>query len=110
MEMRLQIVLERDGKNIDSTDNVKKPLSQKKSGRGRHSFLLYEGGQKILFFYLRGVKNFDLALRGGFKIFVSSFLILPPPYCWVINDQPLRLNRTLLYIFRHLYSIVKSIL
>ena len=40
-DMGLKIVSRIDGKNIDSTDNVKrgqKPLSKKNSGRGRHIF------------------------------------------------------------------------
>ena len=65
-----QILSGRDCKNINSTDNVKsgqKSINSEKVGKG-------------------GVKYFDLALKGGIKIFVASFLIQPPPYCWVIND------------------------
>ena len=64
--------------NIDSTHNVKrgqKTLSQKKSGRGRHFFQIYHmrEGQKIFIFYLRWVKKFYLALRGGFTILSRHF-------------------------------------
>ena len=54
---------------------IKKPLSQKKSKFSK--FAIWEGS-KNFHFYQRGV-----------KIVVTSFWIRPPPYYWVINDQPL---------------------
>ena len=78
METGLKIVSGRDGKNIDSTDNVKRGQKTIKSEKVRMGAtfipnLLYEGGQKMFIFYLSGVNNFDLALRGVFQIFVTSF-------------------------------------
>ena len=38
-----------------------------------------------------GIKASFLALKRGFKIFVTSIQIRTHPYRWVINDQPLKL-------------------
>ena len=71
MEMGLKILSGRDGKIIDSTDNVKRGLKKliesEKIEKGRHYFpnLPYEGGQQTLIYYLRGVNIFYLAFRGG---------------------------------------------
>ena len=47
-------------------------------------------GVKIFsFFTWVGVKQFSIALRGGFNFFIISFQIRAPSYCWVMNDQPL---------------------
>ena len=78
MEKGVKILSGRDGKNIVNTDNAKraqKALSHKKSGWKWHFYtnLSYEGGKNILIIYLRGVNIFYLALRGGIKIFVTSF-------------------------------------
>ena len=51
--------------------------------------LYVKGGKNFFIFHVRGVKKNFLALWGGLKTFVMSFWIRPPPYCWVINDQPL---------------------
>ena len=59
----------RDGKNIDSTDNEKRgsTIKSKKVRKGATFLspnLPCEWGQKNFNFYLRGVKNSYLALRG----------------------------------------------
>ena len=104
MKMGLKIVSRRDVKNIDSTDNVKgvkKPSSQKKLGRRRHFFpnLPYEWRQKIFIFYLRGVKNVHLALRGGSE-FLSRYFEFdnPPPTTGLKNKtkQTKSLNKRIL--------------
>ena len=82
----------RDGKNLDSTENVKMRQKLLLKSEKLETFLFrftYEGGLNISMSYLRGVKNFLLVLRGGFKIFITSFQIRLTPYCWVINEQPL---------------------
>ena len=54
------------------------------------TFYIKCGGVKILFIlHVRGVKKFSVPRRGGLKVFAMLFWIRSPPYCWVINDQPL---------------------
>ena len=58
-----KILAGRDGKIMDSTENVK---SLKDLGKGRHFFinLPYDGGQMIFIFNLRGQTFFSSPQRG----------------------------------------------
>ena len=71
-------------KNIASTNNVKrgqKTINSEKVGNGWRFYpnLLFEGGQKNFIFYLRGVKNFELAFRGGSTFLSRKFEFDHPP-------------------------------
>ena len=91
----------RDDKNIDSIENAKEGH---KWGIIFLPSLLYEGVKKLSFL-MWGCQKKSKSLRGRFKIFLISFWIRPPYYCWFVNDQPLHS-----YNFRYTYFMSENFL